>query len=175
MAEQFVGSGWAFPLRIGPTGGIALVSGEREVEEAIRLVLATAPGERPMRPDFGCAIHDMVFAPVNEATAGRIQHEVYASLDRWEPRIEVDEVAVTAGDEQGVLFIDVRYSIRGTNNPRSLVFPFYTIPSHEGPEGPDGSGSSGGSGNSGGSGGPGTFGGSGGSSAGPDNHFGSDR
>ncbi|MDT9684259.1 GPW/gp25 family protein [Streptomyces sp. TRM76323] len=130
MAEQFVGSGWAFPLRIGPTGAIALVSGEREIEEAIRLVLATAPGERPMRPEFGCAIHDLVFAPVNEATAGRIQHEVYASLDRWEPRIEVNDVEVTAGAEQGVLYIDVRYSIRGTNNPRSLVFPFYVIPSH---------------------------------------------
>ncbi|MFI8002873.1 GPW/gp25 family protein [Streptomyces sp. NPDC086010] len=135
MAEQFVGSGWAFPLRISPTGGIALVSGEREVEEAIRLVLSTAPGERPMRPEFGCAIHDMVFAPVNEATAGRIQHEVRTCLDRWEPRIEVDDVTVTAGEEQGVLHIDVRYSITGTNNPRSLVFPFYVIPSHDGPEG----------------------------------------
>lgn len=102
-----------------------------------------------MRPEFGCAIHDLVFAPVNEATAGRIQHEVYSSLDRWEPRIEVDDVEVTAGAEQGVLFIDVRYSIRGTNNPRSLVFPFYVIPSHEEPDA------------SGDSGGPGGFGGSG--------------
>ncbi|MFE3829654.1 GPW/gp25 family protein [Streptomyces sp. NPDC059092] len=135
MAEQFVGSGWSFPMRISPTGGIAMVSGEREVEEAIRLVLATAPGERPMRPEFGCAIHDMVFAPVNEATAGRIQHEVYSSLDRWEPRIEVEDVTVSAGEDEGVLFIDVRYGIRGTNNPRSLVFPFYVIPSHDGPEG----------------------------------------
>ncbi|WP_121747716.1 GPW/gp25 family protein [Streptomyces sp. E2N166] len=138
MAEQFVGSGWSFPLRIGPTGGIALVSGEREIEEAMQLVLATAPGERPMRPEFGCAIHDLVFAPVNEQTAGRIQHEVYTSLDRWEPRIEVHEVEVTAGDDRSVLYIDVRYSIRGTNNPRSLVFPFYVIPSHDEPDLPDG-------------------------------------
>ncbi|MEY9844546.1 GPW/gp25 family protein [Streptacidiphilus sp. MAP5-3] len=135
MAEQFVGSGWAFPMRISPTGGIALVSGEREIEEAMRLVLATAPGERPMRPEFGCAIHDMVFAPVNEATAGRIQHEVFVTLDRWEPRIEVEDVEVTAGDDQAVLYIDVRYSIRGTNNPRSLVFPFYVIPDHDEPAG----------------------------------------
>ncbi|GGS59047.1 GPW/gp25 family protein [Streptomyces griseoviridis] len=133
MAEQFVGSGWSFPLRIGPTGGIALVSGEKEIEEAIRLVLSTAPGERPMRPDFGCAIHDLVFAPVNEETAGRIQHEVYLSLDRWEPRIEVQDVEVSVGAEESTLLIDVRYSIRGTNNPRSLVFPFYVIPSHEEP------------------------------------------
>lgn len=144
MAGQFVGSGWAFPLRIGPTGGIAMVSGEQEVEEAMRLVLATAPGERPMRPEFGCAIHDMVFAPVNEETAGRIQHEVFTSLDRWEPRIEVQDVEVSAGERAGLLFIDVRYSIGGTNNPRSLVFPFYVIPSHDEPDdagpGPDGAG-----------------------------------
>jgi phage baseplate assembly protein W len=136
MPEQFVGSGWSFPLRIAPTGGIALVSGEREVEEAMHLVLATAPGERPMRPEFGCAIHDLVFAPVNEATVGRIQHEVFTCLDRWEPRVEVHEVEVTPGDNPGVLFIDVRYEIRGTNNPRSLVFPFYVIPSHDDPEPP---------------------------------------
>ncbi|MET8906054.1 GPW/gp25 family protein [Streptomyces sp. NPDC048232] len=138
MAEQFVGSGWSFPLRIGPTGGIALVSGEQEVEEAMRLILATAPGERPMRPEFGCAIHDLVFAPVNEQTAGRIQHEVHVTLDRWEPRIEVHDVEVTTGEGQNVLYIDVRYSIRGTNNPRSLVFPFYVIPSHDEPDLPGG-------------------------------------
>lgn len=147
MAEQFVGAGWSFPLRIGPTGGIALVSGEREIEEAIRLVLSTAPGERPMRPEFGCAIHDLVFAPVDEQTAGRIQHEVYATLDRWEPRIKVTDVEVTAGEDRSVLYIDVRYRTRGTNNPRSLVFPFYVIPSHE-EDGPGGDTADGGPGNS---------------------------
>jgi phage baseplate assembly protein W len=136
MPEQFVGSGWSFPLHISPTGGLALVSGEREIEEAMHLVLGTAPGERPMRPEFGCAIHDMVFAPVNEATVGRIQYEVYTTLDRWEPRIEVEDVEVSVGDDQAVLYIDVRYSIRGTNNPRSLVFPFYVIPSHDDPGSP---------------------------------------
>jgi phage baseplate assembly protein W len=133
MSGQFVGSGWSFPLRISSTGGIQLVSGEQEIEEAMHLVLATAPGERPMRPEFGCAIHEMVFAPINEATVGRIQHEVFTCLDRWEPRIEVNDVEVTVSDTPGVLHIDVRYSIRGTNNPRSLVFPFYVIPSHDEP------------------------------------------
>ncbi|GAA4224054.1 GPW/gp25 family protein [Actinomadura meridiana] len=121
-------------MRVSASGGIVLVTGEREVEEAIRLVLATAPGERPTRPDFGCAIHDMVFAPVNEETAGRIAYEVRTSLDRWEPRIEVSDVVVTvAPDEGAALFIDIRYEIRGTNNPRNLVFPFYVIPSHDDP------------------------------------------
>ncbi|ANW22550.1 GPW/gp25 family protein [Streptomyces clavuligerus] len=139
MSEQFIGAGWSFPLRIDPGGGIALVRRDREIEESMRLVLATAPGERPMRPEFGCAVHDLVFAPVNDATAGRIQHEVRTSLDRWEPRIEVRDVTVTpAPDDPTVLHIDVRYSVRGTNNPRSLVFPFYVIPSEAPYEGPGG-------------------------------------
>ncbi|WP_035858028.1 GPW/gp25 family protein [Cryptosporangium arvum] len=133
MSEQFVGAGWAFPLRTDTSGAVALVRREREIEEAIRLVLATAPGERPMRPEFGCAIHDLVFAPVNEATAGAIRQEVRLSLDRWEPRIEVADVVVTIDDgDATVLLIDVQYVVRGTNNPRSLVFPFYTIPAIEG-------------------------------------------
>jgi phage baseplate assembly protein W len=135
VGEQFVGSGWAFPMRADASGGIAMVSGEREIEEAMRLVLATAPGERPMRPEFGCAVHDMVFAPVNERTVGRIRYEVRTCLDRWEPRIEVTSVDVTVdATDAAILYIDVRYSIRGTNNPRSLVFPFYVIPSHESPD-----------------------------------------
>lgn len=135
MGDRFVGSGWAFPMRTGASGGFALVSGQREIEEAMRLVLATAPGERPMRPEFGCAIHELVFAPVNDRTVGRIRYEVRTCLDRWEPRIDVRSVDVTADPgDTSILYINVQYSVRGTNNPRSLVFPFYTIPSHEPPD-----------------------------------------
>jgi phage baseplate assembly protein W len=132
VAEQFIGAGWAFPLRTDRTGSIALVTKEREIEESIRLILATAPGERPMRPDFGCAIHDFVFAPADAATAGQLAFEVRASLDRWEPRIDIVDIQVKfdAVDE-GTLYIDVQYAIRGTNDPRNLVFPFYVIPSHD--------------------------------------------
>ncbi|GAA2898109.1 hypothetical protein Acy02nite_21300 [Actinoplanes cyaneus] len=134
MAEQFIGNGWAFPLRVDATGGIALVGREREIAEAIRLILATAPGERPMRPEFGCGVHDYVFAPADENTAGRIAFEVRRALDRWEPRIDVADVVVGFDSEDaGVLYIDVRYTIRGTNDPRNLVFPFYVIPSHDDP------------------------------------------
>ncbi|MEV0090301.1 GPW/gp25 family protein [Streptomyces sp. NPDC050738] len=133
MSEHFVGAGWSFPMRTDPGGAIALSHRDREIEESMRLVLATAPGERPMRPEFGCAVHDLVFAPVNDATAGRIRNEVLISLERWEPRIDVAEVTVTpAPDEPTVLHIDIRYSVRGTNNPRNLVFPFYVIPSEAG-------------------------------------------
>ena len=68
MAEEFIGAGWGFPLRAGPAGGFALVTREQEIEESIRLVIGTAYGERPMRPEFGCAIHDYVFAPADATT-----------------------------------------------------------------------------------------------------------
>lgn len=126
---DFIGRGWAFPLRTDATGGIALVSREREIEEAIRLILGTAPGERPMRPEFGCRIHDHVFANADGATAALITADVLDALRRWEPRIDVQDVVVTsAPEDQTVLFVDVRYSIRRTNDLRNLVFPFYVIP-----------------------------------------------
>jgi phage baseplate assembly protein W len=132
VAEQFIGAGWAFPARTAPTGAVALVTGDREIEESIRLILATAPGERPMRPLFGCAIHDYVFAPADAGTAGQLAYEVRIALERWEPRIELADVTVTFDAvDTGTLYIDIRYALRGTNDPRNLVFPFYVIPSHD--------------------------------------------
>ncbi|HUG48100.1 MAG TPA: GPW/gp25 family protein [Candidatus Limnocylindria bacterium] len=132
MANEFIGAGWAFPLRLDQTGGFALVSDEREIEESIRLIIGTAYGERPMRPDFGCAIHDFVFAEADAATAGRITYEVRASLHRWEPRIEIEDIVVSVDEQEpSLLYIDIRYRIRNSNDPRNLVFPFYTIPAEQ--------------------------------------------
>ncbi len=132
---DFVGTGLAFPIHTDATGSIAVVSGEREVVESIRLILATAPGERPMRPEFGCAIHDLVFAPADAGTAGQIAYEVRVSLEQWEPRIILTDVIVSFAEaDSGTLLIDIRYTLRGSNDPRNLVFPFYVIPPHESPE-----------------------------------------
>ena len=129
MGQEFIGAGWAFPLRTDRTGSIALVRDQREIEESIHLILATSPGERPMRPEFGCSVHDYVFAPADAATAGDIAYAVRVALDRWEPRITLEYVIVNFDDaDAGVLLIDVQYTIRGTNDPRNLVFPFYVIP-----------------------------------------------
>ncbi len=128
-ANEFVGAGWAFPIALDQTGSFELVTGEREVEQAMGLILRTAYGERPMRPDFGCRIHDFVFAEANATTAGQIAAEVRASLARWEPRIEVDDVDVSIDPaDPSLLYVDIRYHIRDRNDPRNLVFPFYTIP-----------------------------------------------
>jgi uncharacterized protein len=127
--DAIVGQGWAFPAAVGADGTVSLVGGDADIERSIELILTTAPGERPLRPEFGCGVHALVFAPADAATAGRLADAVQTALDRWEPRIVVDFVDVTADEiTQGLLYIDVQYTIRATNSPRNLVFPFYTLP-----------------------------------------------
>ncbi|MFF4403217.1 GPW/gp25 family protein [Streptomyces sp. NPDC001262] len=132
---DIIGAGWAFPAVITGTGRVGLASGSQDVEQALRIILSTAPGERPMRPEFGCGIHHLVFDPLDATTVARADTEVRRALDRWEPRIEVDDLlfstdATDAADtaDTGVLYIDIRYRLRATNEPRNLVFPFYTLP-----------------------------------------------
>lgn len=126
---EILGSGLAFPLQVDHRGGLALAHGDEDIEQAIGVILSTVPGERPMRPEFGCRIHDYVFAPTDGTTANAIGAEVRAALQRWEPRIDVEDVFVNfdAADTT-TLYIDIRYAIRATNDRRNLVFPFYVIP-----------------------------------------------
>jgi uncharacterized protein len=130
--DEIIGVGWSFPMRFNAAGGVGLSSQERKLEESIRLILSTAIGERPMRPLFGCRIHDHVFGVLNDDTINDMQLAVKESLRQWEPRILVRDVMVTQDpDEQSLVWIDVSYSPKDTNDPRNLVFPFYSIPVEE--------------------------------------------
>lgn len=133
MAEKFVGRGWRYPLGTDASGNIALNSGDAELEQAIRLILMTAPGERPMRPEFGCGIHNYVFALADATTAGRLSVEVQNALAFWEPRIDVKSVDVTVDEkERDTFYIEITYEKKGSYDPRNLVFPFYVIPEEGG-------------------------------------------
>jgi hypothetical protein len=127
--RTFLGSGWRFPMTIDSQGGVALVHEEADIREAIINILQTAPGERVMRPEYGCGIHDLIFAPMNARTMGLIVRYVQQALGRWEPRIEVPEVDVDIDpDEDSRVLIQIRYRIKSTHDERSLVYPFYIIP-----------------------------------------------
>lgn len=129
MPADFIGAGWSFPLSVDATSRVALATQARDIEQAIEIILRTSPGERPMRPEFGCRIQDHLFAPTNATTAAAIASDVRAALDRWEPRIDVADVRVGFDQaELGTFYIDVMYMIRGDNDERNLVFPFYVIP-----------------------------------------------
>jgi phage baseplate assembly protein W len=124
------GTGLAFPLGVDDRGRIALARDEIDVEQAIAIILSTAPGERPMRPEFGCAVHDCVFERIDADTLARIDQAVRVALDRWEPRIDLADVEFENGGE-GRLLVHLRYRLRATNDVRNLVFPFYVVPAEE--------------------------------------------
>jgi len=129
---DIIGSGLAFPLRVDAHGGLALSHQDQDVEEAIAVIVGTAPGERPMRPEFGCGIHDYVFETIDSRAIGRIEYEVRLALERWEPRIEVLDVSVDSSfADRGELLIEILYSLQATNDMRNLVYPFYVIPAEE--------------------------------------------
>ena len=131
MAE-ILGSGVAFPLQVDRRGGIALASDETDVDQAIHLILSTAKGERPMRPEFGCAVHDFIFDTIDAATLAGMETEIRRALDRWEPRIEVVDVDFDlSAVDRGELLINIGYRMRSTNHLRNLVYPFYVIPAEE--------------------------------------------
>ncbi len=130
---DLLGSGLAFPLQFDRSGGIALARGHDDIEQALGLILGTAPGERPMRPEFGCGVHDFVFDTIDAETVGRMETEIRSALDRWEPRIEVEKIDFELeGAERGELLITIGYRVRATNHKRNLVYPFYVIPAEEG-------------------------------------------
>lgn len=127
--QDLIGKGWRFPVGVDGRGGMALSEGERDIEEAIGIILNTPKGLRLMRPEFGCRIHELVFAPLNAATMAAAERHVEEALGWWEPRIEVLGVsAARAPGEDECLLVTVSYRIRATHDERSLVYPFYTIP-----------------------------------------------
>jgi uncharacterized protein len=129
-----LGTGVAFPFGVDRNGRIALARDERDIEQAIEIILGTVPGERQMRPEFGCAVHDCTFASIDALTLERIEGAVRAALDRWEPRVETQAVDFDLSRVgSGVLGVAIAYRVRATNSVHNLVHPFYVIPVEESP------------------------------------------
>lgn len=128
-ATDFLGSGWTFPVQADESGGVSLSTRDRDIAEAIRIILLTSKGERVMRPEFGCQIHTLIFAPNDSTTTGLACYYVSEALAMWEPRIRVLDIVPrveTSTPER--LDIEIQYEIKATLDRRSLVFPFYRIP-----------------------------------------------
>ena len=130
--QNIIGKGWRFPMGVDARGGMALSEGDRDIEEAIGIILNTPKGLRLMRPEFGCRIHDLLFAPLNAATLAAAGRYVEEARAWWEPRIQVLDVSAARapGDDECML-LTISYRIRATHDERSLVYPFYTIPEEQ--------------------------------------------
>jgi phage baseplate assembly protein W len=132
LSVDFIGIGWAYPLGVRNNGAIATVDGVANLERAMRIVLTTYLGERPMRPHFGSRLRDYLFDGMSAATLVAIEEEVARALSSCEPRAQIDDVTATAApDAPGRLDIDISYTVLATNDPANLVVPFYMIPGQD--------------------------------------------
>lgn len=127
--SKHLGTGWAFPVSPDARGRVALVSGVRAVEQAILMLLMTPKGQRVMRPEYGCQIHELVFSPNDASTLGLASYYVHEALTVWEPRIEVTDVDADIDPTYPErIIVRVNYRIRTDHSAQSLVFPFYRLP-----------------------------------------------
>jgi phage baseplate assembly protein W len=126
VPRNFLGRGWKFPVEIDRSGGLAMSELDESIRQSILVILGSAPGERVMRPHFGCEIHELVFAPNNINTAGLAAHYAVEALKKWEARIgDVEAEAEPSGDDPNRLDIHIKYKVAATNSSRNLVYPFY--------------------------------------------------
>ncbi len=132
--SDFIGRGIAFPMRVDQSGSIATSSGASDIDSSIRMILTTAPGERLMRPAFGCKIWELLFEPINANTLGLMGEAVREAIGRWEPRVTLENVRLDpSGQHAGEVLIEIDYIVRTTNDRRNLVYPFYVIPREDEP------------------------------------------
>jgi phage baseplate assembly protein W len=126
---DFLGKGISFPMGVDQSGSIAFSASAASIDSSIRVVLLTAPGERVMRPQFGCRIWDLLFEPINANTLGLMGEAVRDAIGQWEPRAALEDVVVEPDPAQpGRVLINIRYVVKATNDRRNLVYPFYVIP-----------------------------------------------
>jgi phage baseplate assembly protein W len=124
--KSFLGTGLAFPLRPNQRGEIALVSGEKDIEQSIEIILGTRPGERVMRPTFGCRAQELIFEPRDATTFTLMKTYVEEALKFWEPRINVNGIDISIDDaNDGAVFVEIQYEIKETHDVRSIVYPFF--------------------------------------------------
>lgn len=126
MSKSFLGRGWRFPVGVAGGGGIATSTEEESIRESLRIILGTAPGERVMRPDFGCYIHEFVFHPNSPSTAALVAQYAREAILKWEPRVR-DVKAVARPDplEDNKLLVSISFTIRTTNSLSNMVYPFF--------------------------------------------------
>jgi len=128
MAKEFLGIGWKFLIKLDSSGKFKLSKYEEDIEESIRIILGTIPGERVMRPEFGCGIYEYVFSTINISNLALIEEEVKKALTLYEPRIEIIKIKASADtNREGLVLIDIEYRVISTNTRQNLVYPFYLI------------------------------------------------
>lgn len=122
----YLGRGWAFPPQFNKlTGTVEMLSNEDDIKNSLQVLLLTRVGERIMQPAYGCNMDVLLFEQINESLISYIKDLVFTAIYYFEPRINPDNVTVEATEEEGIVLVNVEYTIRSTNSRNNLVFPFY--------------------------------------------------
>lgn len=126
---KILGKRLAFPLHLDDRNQLAMADGDTAVRQSIYLIVMTVPGERVLRPEFGCRIHELIFDPLSKETFILAKEHVEEAIRRWEPRIDIIDLVVEAGDiDRAEMIINIKYKHKNRPDPRSLVFPYYLNP-----------------------------------------------
>ncbi|MGD1841165.1 MAG: GPW/gp25 family protein [Thermonemataceae bacterium] len=127
--KTFLGIGWKFPPTFDKNiNSVQMVSEEYDIRESLFIILSTKPGERVMDPTFGCGIHFMQFEPINVAGIAKMRLLVEEAIIRFEPRVDVNKVNVNVrGQLDGIVWIEVDYTVKATNTRNNIVYPYYLI------------------------------------------------
>ncbi|PSL45360.1 hypothetical protein CLV51_10462 [Chitinophaga niastensis] len=127
--KSFLGTGWSFPPSFDkPNASVLMVSDVADIEESIRIILSTLPGERIMLPDFGCNIRKLVFEVADSALTAELNHIIYHALLEYEPRIKLVSALIMDNTmEEGVLYVEINYTVITTNTRHNMVYPFYYL------------------------------------------------
>lgn len=135
LEANFLGRGWAFPPAFdGRTGGALMVEQMDDVQESLHILLSTTPGERVMRPTYGCNLRRLVFEPLNESTLTEMRSTIEQAVLFFEVRITLESVEFDLEEAHaGVLRIRLEYTVRTTNSRHNMVFPLYRDEGSVGP------------------------------------------
>ena len=126
--EGFIGVGWSFPPEFIPSNqDVKMVADEKDIKQSLKVLLSTKLGERVMQPEFGCGIHELVFEELDETLVTYAKNLIEKAILKFEPRIDVDSIHVDEDltEGEGLLRIDIVYTVRSTNTRSNMVYPFY--------------------------------------------------
>lgn len=127
--NSFLGSGWGFPPEFNKhSKTVRMAAGEEDIDESLRILMATAPKERVMQPAYGCGLKSLLFETINESTITVIKDTIRRAVLFFEPRIDLENIEVDDTQAyEGVLYIELIYRVRTTNSRSNLVYPFYFL------------------------------------------------
>ena len=124
--NSFLGKGWSFPPSFdNASREVIMNQGEEDIQNSLRILLSTTLGERVMQPKYGCNLSDLLFETLDTTLTTEMKNRVQTGILFFEPRIDIEKIALTQNDQGGLVLISIEYIVRSTNTRGNLVYPFY--------------------------------------------------